>query len=208
VRRRRSTGIRRFAERAGVRDPRVLAAIDATPRERFVPPEHIDEAAEDRPVPLPGGQTTSQPSLIAAMVEALALSGEERVLEVGAGYGYQTALLAELARHVWGIERRRELAEAAQRNLTEHGVRNAEVVVGDGSQGLPDHAPFDGIIVSATCARVPPPLAEQLADAGRLVAPVGTRGATTVTVFRRTGDALATERELVPARFVDLIEGP
>ncbi len=191
-----------------MRDPRVLDAVARTPRERFVPPEHAGEAQEDRPVPLPGGQTTSQPSLIAAMVEALALTGSEHVLEVGAGYGYQTALLARLCAHVWGVERRPELAEAARANLAAHGVTNADIVVGDGAQGLPAHAPFQGIVVAATCARVPAPLGEQLDEGGRLVAPIGPRGATMVTVLRREGGALAVERELVPARFVDLVEGP
>lgn len=192
------------ARRHGVRDQRVLDAVAATRRDRYVPPAAVDEAWEDRPVELPQQQTTSQPSLIAAMVEALELSAGDQTLEVGSGYGYQTALMARLCRFVWGIELWGELAEAARANLASDGVDNAEVVVGDGHDGLPAHAPFQAIVVSATTAHVPEALIAQLDEGGRLVAPVGGLSAATVTRYRKRDGQLVDPDGLVPARFVEL----
>jgi protein-L-isoaspartate(D-aspartate) O-methyltransferase len=147
---------------------------------------------------------TTQPSLMAAMLEALALEGRERVLEVGTGHGFQTAVLARLARHVFSVERVVDLADTASRNLARQGVRNVDVLVGDGTAGLGAHAPFDAIVVSAAFTRVPEPLAAQLAEGGRLVQPVGPGGRDEVTVFERRGAAIERLASVVPACFVKL----
>jgi protein-L-isoaspartate(D-aspartate) O-methyltransferase len=193
------------ARRSGVRDPRVLEAVRAVPRAAYVPSASVRDAQRDRAIRIGGGQFTSQPSLIALMLEALELTGDERVLEVGTGLGYQTALLARLARDVWSVERIPELAAAAAANLAAEGAGNVTVVTGDGSEGLPDAAPFDAIVVAAAHPRVPPPLVAQLADGGRLVQPIGAGGHEDVTLFRRAaGGELVRVRLLVPARFVPL----
>ncbi len=188
----------------GVSDPRVLDALRAVPRAAFVPPEVADRAYVDEPLPIPHDQVTTQPSLVARMLEALRLRGDERALEVGAGYGFQTALLARLAREVWSVERWPDLAEAARANLARQGIANAEVVVGDGTEGLAAHAPYDAILVSAAFPAVPPPLVEQLATGGRLVQPIGPGGADDVTLFEKTPRGLVRRRVVTPARFVRL----
>jgi len=193
------------ARRAGVRDPRVLRALAEVPRAAFVPRESEWLAEEDRPIPIGRRQVTTQPSLVAAMVEALGLTGRERVLEVGTGYGYQTAILAALADTVWSVERFRELAEAARANLAAAGVANAHVVVGDGSEGLPGHAPDDAVVVSAASPAVPAPLVEQLAIGGRLVHPVGPGGDERVTLFERRPEGLVERRLVTYAIFVPLV---
>lgn len=194
----------RAASRHGVRDERVLAAIREVPRADFVPAGEERAAYRDRPVPIPGGQTTSQPSLIASMIEALQLEDDDRVLEIGTGYGWQTALLARIAAEVWSVERLEVLGETAEANLRAAAVDNAHVVVADGTQGLPDHAPYDAIIVSAAYTEVPQPLIDQLTDGGTLVMPVGPGGAESVIVFERTADGLEERRRLTGARFVQL----
>src|SRR5215218_6562722 len=190
------------ARDAGVRDERVLAAIASVPRSEFVPVEHADLADVDVPIPIPHEQVTTQPSLVARMVEALALEGDERVLEIGTGYGWQTALLARLAGQVFSIERFADLAETARRHLARY--ENVTVVVGDGSAGLPEHAPFDGILVAAAFPRVPEPLAEQLAEGGRLVQPLGPGGAEDVVLFEKRGGSLNRVRTVSGAHFVRL----
>lgn len=190
---------------AGVRDPRVLGALRGVPRAAFVPPDLASRAYEDEPLPIPHQQVTTQPSLSARMVEALTLSGDERVLEVGTGYGFQTALLARLARSVWSVERYADLVDVARANLVRQRVTNVDIVVGDGSEGLPDRAPFDAILVSAAFLRVPPPLVAQLADGGRLVQPIGWGGDEDVTLFARQGRALVRVRSVTGARFVPLV---
>lgn len=194
----------RAAARHGVQDRRILAAIRAVPRERFVPSGRERDAYRDRPVPIPGGQTTSQPSLIASMIEALELDDDDRVLEIGTGYGWQTALLAHVAGEVWSVELLDELAGAARDNLEEAGLADVHVEVGDGTAGLPAHAPYDAIIVSAAYTEVPQPLVDQLAEGGRLVMPVGPGGAESVILFERTADGLVERRRLTGARFVQL----
>jgi protein-L-isoaspartate(D-aspartate) O-methyltransferase len=189
----------------GVRDPRVLAAVAETPRAGFVPDGLADLAYEDSPLPIGHGQVTTQPSLVAAMVDALGLAGEERVLEVGTGYGWQTALLAQLAGRVWSVERFPDFAEAARANLAQHGAGNATVVVGDGTRGLPEAAPFDAILVAAAFTSVPPPLAEQLARAGRLVQPVGPGGNDDVVLFEQSDAGLVRRRTVTGAHFVRLV---
>jgi protein-L-isoaspartate(D-aspartate) O-methyltransferase len=192
------------ARRRGIRDPRLLDAIASVPRAGFVPPPQSRRAYSDQPIPIGHDQVTTQPSLVAAMVEALRLEGEESVLEVGTGLGWQTALLARLARRVFSIERFADLAEEARRNLERHGIRNAEVVVGDGTAGLPDEAPFDAVLVSAAFTEVPGPLAAQLRDGGRLVQPIGLGGNDQVTLFERRGEALERRASVIPAHFVRL----
>lgn len=181
---------------------RAFAAVD---RGGFVPPGAPD-VYRDRPVPIPEHQTTSQPTLIARMIDALGLRPDDRVLEVGTGLGYQTALLARLCREVVSLERWESLARLARANLAAAGTQNAVVFVGDGWKGCPERAPFDGIVVSAAATEVPPPFADQLVDGGRLVIPVKRRGSDEVTLFRKRGDALAEVRLVTPARFVPLVK--
>jgi protein-L-isoaspartate(D-aspartate) O-methyltransferase len=188
----------------GVRDPRLLAAFREVPREDFVPPHLVEQAYLDQPLPIPHGQVTTQPSLIARMVQALGLVGSEGVLEIGTGYGFQTALLAHLSRFVWSIERWPDVAQAAVDNLARQNVTNAEVIVGDGTLGIPERAPFDAILVSAAFPAVPPPLIEQLAVDGRLVQPIGRGGADEVTLFVKEGRDLAPRFMVSGARFVRL----
>jgi protein-L-isoaspartate(D-aspartate) O-methyltransferase len=190
---------------AGIREERLLDAIAAIPRAEFVPAASRERADEDLPLPIPHGQVTTQPSLSARMIEALDLSGDERVLEVGSGHGFQTALLATLAREVWSIERFPDLAETARENLRRRAIANATVVVADGTRGLPDHAPFDAIIVSAAFPRVPPPLGEQLAPGGRLVQPIGPGGHEKVMLFVERDGRLREDALLTAAHFVPLI---
>jgi protein-L-isoaspartate(D-aspartate) O-methyltransferase len=189
----------------GIRDRRVLAAFRAVPRALFVPAEAAGQAYLDEPVRIPHGQVTTQPSLIAAMVAALGLTGGERVLEVGTGLGFQTAILARLARQVVSIERFPDLATQARANLAAAGVDRVRVVVGDGTLGVPEHAPYQAIVVAAAAPRIPPPLVEQLAPGGRLVHPVGPGGREDVTVFSKQAGRLVVEARLVPARFVPLV---
>jgi protein-L-isoaspartate(D-aspartate) O-methyltransferase len=189
----------------GIRDERLLEAVGSVPRVEFVPRELADRAYDDTPLPIPHDQVTTQPSLVAKMVEALGLSGVERVLEVGTGYGWQTALLARLAEEVWGIERWPDLAETARENLSRLGVDNATVVVGDGSEGLAERSPFDAILVSAAFLAVPEPLAEQLAVDGRLVQPVGPGGREDVVLFERGPAGLVPRRTITGAHFVRLV---
>ena len=188
----------------GVRDPRLLEALRAVPRAGFVPANLAGQAYEDKPLPIPRDQVTTQPSLVARMVEALGLAGQERVLEIGAGYAWQTALLARLGGFVWAVERFGDVADAARENLARFGVKNAEVVEGDGTEGLPEHAPYDAILVAAAFPSVPRPLQEQLAAGGRLVQPVGHGGREEVVLFQKDARELVRRRTIAWARFVRL----
>jgi protein-L-isoaspartate(D-aspartate) O-methyltransferase len=189
----------------GVRDERVLEAFRRVRREDFVPPELVAEAYRDRPVPIPHRQVTTQPSLIAHMVAALRLRGDERVLEVGTGLGFQTAIVATLAFQVFSIERFPDLAARARTNLRRASIENAVVVVGDGTLGLPEAAPFTAIVISAAAPRVPHPLVQQLASGGRVSHPVGPGGDEVVTTYRKEGDRLVPEAPVIPAHFVRLV---
>ena len=189
----------------GIRDRRVLAAFRAVPRAEFVPPAAAGQAYVDVPIRIPHGQVTTQPSLIAAMVAALELSGSERVLEVGTGLGFQTAILARLAGEVISVERFPALAAQARANLAAAGLSQVTVVVGDGTLGVPEHAPYQAIVVAAASPRIPPPLVEQLAPGGRLVHPVGPGGHEQVTAFHQEADRLVADARLTPARFVPLV---
>ena len=190
---------------AGIRDRRLLDAVRNVPRDRFVPAQWRKRAYDDAPLPIPHDQVTTQPSLSARMIQGLGLLGTERVLEIGTGYGFQTALLAMLAAEVWSVERWADIAASARANLQRHRIRNAHVLVGDGTLGLPGHGPFDGIIVAAAFPRVPPPLAEQLVAGGRLVQPVGSGGQEEVTLFVEDDGILVGKEVLTGAHFVRLI---
>jgi protein-L-isoaspartate(D-aspartate) O-methyltransferase len=194
----------RIVRESGVVDERVLAAFRDVPRALFVPPHLTDSAYEDIPLPIPHGQVTTQPSLVARMVEALALTGSERVLEVGTGYGFQTAVLAQLADSVWSVERWEDVAEAARANLRRFGVLNAEVIAGDGTEGLAEEGPFDAILVSAAFPSVPGPLSEQLAEGGQLVQPLGIGGNEEVVLFEQRAGKLEPVRSVSHAYFVRL----
>jgi protein-L-isoaspartate(D-aspartate) O-methyltransferase len=169
----RARMVREQIEARGVRDPRVLDALRRVPRHELVPVDQRELAYEDRPLPIGRGQTISQPYVVAAMTEALALKGPERVLEIGTGSGYQAAVLALLSRQVYSIEIEPELAARARADLARLGYANVEVRQGDGWRGWPEHAPFDAIAVTAAPEQVPPALLEQLAVGGRMVIPVG-----------------------------------
>ena len=188
----------------GIRDERVLAAMFRVPRHEFVSEEHRDQVYEDHPIPIGEGQTISQPYIVAIMLEALALNPSDTVLEIGTGSGYQTALLSELTRQVYSVERHEALARAAQATLARLGFNNVEVFVGDGSHGLPDRAPFDAIVVSAAAPQIPPPLFEQLREGGRMVIPVGPAHAQELQLVRKhAGQPVVTSME--GCRFVPLI---
>jgi protein-L-isoaspartate(D-aspartate) O-methyltransferase len=175
------------------------------PRARFVPADLTARACVDEPLPIAHRQVTTQPSLVAKMVEALALSGDEKVLEVGTGLGFQTALLAELAAAVWSVERFADLAETARENLDRHGASDVEVIVGDGTLGLAEHAPYDAVVVAAAHPDVPEPLVEQLAPGGRLVHPVGSGGREDVALFVKQAEGLVRRRTIIGAHFVRLV---
>jgi len=177
----------------GIRDPRVLAAMERVPRHRFLPKPDDSGAYGDYPLPIGAGQTISQPYMVALMTECLRLTGEERVLEIGTGSGYQAAVLAELALEVYTIERFDDLAQRARPVLEELGYQNVQVVVGDGSEGYPDAAPYDRIIVTAAAPDIARPWLDQLKDGGRLVVPLGDRWGQNLTVVTKHGDKTSQE---------------
>jgi len=188
----------------GIRDQRVLAAMELVPRHEFVAAEYRGQAYEDHPIPIGQGQTISQPYIVALMLEALTIEPSDTVLEEGTGSGYQTALLAELAGHICSVERHAELARSAEATLARLGYGNVSVNVGDGSHGLSAAAPFDAIIVSAAAPQVPPALFEQLREGGRLVVPVGPSDCQELLLVRKQEGQPVTER-LEGCRFVPLI---
>jgi len=188
----------------GITSPRVLAAIGKIPRHLFVLPEHLPWAYDDRPLPIGFGQTISQPYIVALSTEALALSPADKVLEVGTGSGYQTAVLAELAKEVFTVERIPELSWEAQERLRRLGYENVRFRVGDGTKGWPEEAPFPAILVTAAAPRVPKSLLEQLAEDGRLVIPVGGRFQQDLWLVRKRGGKPVYEH-LCPVSFVPLI---
>jgi protein-L-isoaspartate(D-aspartate) O-methyltransferase len=188
-----------------VTDERVLAALRAVPRDRFVPAAVRGDAWANAPLPIGSGQTISQPLVVARMCELLALGGRESVLDVGTGSGWHAAVLSRLVARVWSVEVHAELAAAAIRALDACGIDNVEVVVADGGRGLPEHAPFDAINVAAAAGtRVPPALLDQLAPGGRLVAPVGGDDQRLVLACR-AADGRLTETVLERVRFVPLV---
>lgn len=187
-----------------IRDLRVLEAMRSVPRERFVPPEHRHLAYADGPLPIGEGQTISQPFIVALMTQLLELQGDETVLEVGTGSGYQAAVLAYMAKSVHTIERHTPLARRAEKAISRLGLENIHFHVGDGTQGYPPAAPYEGIIVTAAAPEVPRPLLDQLAAGGRLVIPVGGRRGQYLQRWRRFGDEYKSEI-LEPVAFVPLL---
>ena len=194
-----------LAER-GIRDARVLTAMGALPRHEFVPKSLRQDSYEDQPLPIAEGQTISQPYIVAAMLEHLALQASDRVLEVGTGSGYVTALLSELCAEVFSVERYASLASAAEATLLRLGSRNVKIKVGDGSLGWSERAPFDAILVSAATAEVPPALIEQLKEGGRLMIPVGSPTSQELWLIRKF-DGRPEIRVLEGCRFVPLVGG-
>ncbi|HKO37320.1 MAG TPA: protein-L-isoaspartate(D-aspartate) O-methyltransferase [Solirubrobacterales bacterium] len=199
---------RRMVERQlqarGIGDERVLAAMGQVPREEFLPEAVRSRAYADSALAIGAEQTISQPWIVAAICQALRLRGPELVLEVGTGSGYSGAVLSRLAGHVVSVERLEELSHEAQRALASLGVGNVELMVGDGSLGVPERAPFDAIAVHATAPAAPPALLDQLAEGGRLVVPIASGEADVLTVLRRQGERFETET-IGPCRFVPLI---
>lgn len=190
--------------RRGIVDPAVLAAIATVPRHEFVPVEFRDRAYEDAPLPIGEGQTISQPYIVAAMTAALQLGGKECVLEIGTGFGYQAAVLASIAKEVFTIEYRADLAGEAASRLDRLGYSNVYVHCGDGTLGLPDFAPFEAILVAAAAPSVPAPLLAQLADYGKMIVPVGDVENQELRLVERLSPDLRTTA-LDPCRFVPLI---
>jgi protein-L-isoaspartate(D-aspartate) O-methyltransferase len=190
--------------KAGLADPRVVAALEAVPRHQLVPEALQVQAYADTALPIGDGQTISAPGIVAIMTMALELGGKERVLEIGTGSGYQSAVLSRLASQVISVERLPGLAARARRSLDALGVSNVVVYLGDGSLGRPGDAPFDAILVTASAPAIPPPLLDQLGPGGRLVAPVGTRDEQLLYRVRRTERGFVREN-LGRCRFVDLV---
>ncbi|MBN1562255.1 MAG: protein-L-isoaspartate(D-aspartate) O-methyltransferase [Anaerolineae bacterium] len=187
----------------GIHDVRVLAALRAVPRHRFVPERLQNLAYEDGPLPIGNNQTISQPYIVALMTQMLELRPGDSVLEIGTGSGYQTAVLCEIAKQVYTLERHSALANRANALLDDLGYTNVEVYTGDGSQGLPDMAPFDAIIVTAAAPAIPGPLRAQMANGGRMVLPTGERHQQLLQRVRRSGDAWQVE-STIPVMFVPL----
>lgn len=188
----------------GIQDPRVLEAMRKVPRHRFVPHEMRASAYEDRPLHIGHEQTISQPYMVAIMTEALELTGQEKTLEIGTGSGYQAALLAELSRHVYTVERVKELQDRAREILDDLGYTNISYHVSNGTLGWKEHQPYDAIMVTAGAPRVPIPLVEQLADGGRLLIPVGDRFGQILTRVRKRNGRVESE-DLGGCRFVALL---
>lgn len=196
--------VERQIEARGVHHPQVLAAMRDVPRHLFIPPPYDRSAYEDCPLPIGSGQTISQPFIVALMTELLDPRPDDRVLEIGAGTGYQAAVLARIVRKVITVERLATVAALAKKNISGLGIRNVEVIEGDGTLGYPPNAPYDGIIITAATPEIPRPLTDQLAEGGRLVAPVGGREIQELEKIIRRGNAI--ERSYFGGvRFVPLI---
>ena len=191
--------------RRDIRDERVLEAMTKVPRHEFVAQQNWPEAYADHPVPIGEQQTTSQPYIIAAMLQAAEIKPQDRVLEIGAGSGYQTALLAELAVQVFAVERHPTLSANARCRLDRLGYKNVTLITADGSAGLPEYAPFDAIIVAAAAPRVPPTLMDQLAPGGRMIIPVGDAEQQVLKLAHKDAAGAVTIRTLEGCRFVPLI---
>ncbi len=188
----------------GIKDERILEAFRKVERHKFLPKDLEDNAYSDFPVPIGQGQTISQPYIVALMTECLQLNGEEKVLEIGTGSGYQTAILAELAKQIYSIERLQNLGQKAEAILAELGYKNIVIQVGDGTLGWPEEAPFDRIIVTAATPRVPLPLPEQLKEGGKLILPLGETFSQILTVVEKRGKELVST-EICGCVFVPLV---
>jgi protein-L-isoaspartate(D-aspartate) O-methyltransferase len=198
--------LRQHLRARGIQDERVLEAMARVPREAFVPDSEQQESYADAALPIDCGQTISQPYVVALMSQTLELTGGERVLEIGTGSGYQTAILAELAPEIYSIERHASLSRAAGERLRAMGYDNIQLRIGDGSLGWPEEAPFDRIIITAAAPHCPPALWHQLAERGLLIGPFGSRDEQTLTIVRKIGGRAALEPS-IPCRFVPLVEG-
>jgi len=203
MQKKRNDMVERQIAARGIRDPRVLDAMRTVPRHLFVPAAEAAFAYDDRPLPIGSGQTISQPYVVAFMAEQLRLTGKEKVLEIGTGSGYSTAILAALGAKVFSIEIRSELAREAKERLERLGVGNVELRAADGYRGWPEEAPFDAILVTAAPEKIPPPLLEQLAPSGRMVIPVGAFYQE-LKVIKRQGGGY-TEKSVLPVRFVPFV---
>jgi protein-L-isoaspartate(D-aspartate) O-methyltransferase len=192
----------------GIADPHVLAAMRAVPRHCFVPPELIEFAYDDGPLPIGHGQTISQPYVVAVMTQLARAAPGQRALDVGCGCGYQTAVLAEIVSEVFAVELVQELADAAQQRLHELGVGGVQLRHGDGWSGWPEAAPFHVVLVACAADQIPPPLVEQLAPGGRLVMPVGGRGLQRLTVVEKRSDGANDERAYDSVAFVPMLRAP
>jgi protein-L-isoaspartate(D-aspartate) O-methyltransferase len=186
----------------GVKDPRVLSALLKVERHRFVPEEYLHSAYSDQPLPIGEGQTISQPYIVGLMTELLELKGEEKVLEIGTGSGYQAAILAELAKEVYSIEIIETLASMAKNKLLELGYQNIKVKAGDGYLGWPEASPFDAIIITCAPDHIPKPLIEQLKEGGRMVVPVGTYAQELKKIVKQSGKIVTTD--VIPVVFVPM----
>jgi protein-L-isoaspartate(D-aspartate) O-methyltransferase len=200
----RASMVERHLRRRGISDERVLGAMGEVPREAFVPERYRTRAYSDSALPIGEDQTISQPWIVAAIAQAMELRGGETVLEIGTGSGYSAAVLARLAAEVLSVERHERLAGEARRTLDSLGVADVEVVVGDGSRGVPERAPFDAIAVHATAPAPPRTLLGQLAEGGRLVVPIAAEGADMLMAYRRRGGELSSAT-IGPCRFVPLV---
>ncbi|MDE0265077.1 MAG: protein-L-isoaspartate(D-aspartate) O-methyltransferase [Bryobacterales bacterium] len=206
---RRVRMVRQQIEARGVRDPRVLEAMRRVRRERFVPVSVRNYATSDTPLPIGFDQTISQPYIVAYMTELLELDGDHRVLEIGTGSGYQTAVLANLCDHVYSIEIVPELAERASQTLRDLGYGNVSLLTGDGYRGWPEHSPYDRIIVTAAPPELPQALVDQLATQGRLVAPVGgDPDSQKIVLVTKDARGNVRQRDQLPVRFVPMVPGP
>lgn len=200
----RSRMVERQIRSRGITNPRVIMAMRKIPRHLFIPSPYDRSAYDDAPLPIGNGQTISQPYIVALMTELLGPRPGDRVLEIGAGSGYQAAILSMLVQHVTTIERIPAVADLARANLAELGFNNVSVIVGDGTQGYPDGAPYDGIMITAATPEIPQPVIDQLADGGRLVAPVGGREIQELITLARKGDTMDRSSH-GGVRFVPLI---
>ena len=196
--------VRRDIATRGVTDRRLLAVMASLPREHFVPVSLRARAYADLPLPIGCGQTISQPYIVALMTGATQVTRKSRVLEIGTGSGYQTAILAKLAQHVWSVERLSDLADAASQRLRDLGITNVSLIHGDGTLGYPEAAPFDAVLVAAAAPCVPRSLIDQLAAGGRLVIPIGNRDAQQLTIYHRTARGVE-KRTAGSCRFVPLV---
>jgi len=188
----------------GIKDERVLDAMRSVPRHIFVPSRYKEQAYEDKPLPSLKGQTISQPYIVALMTELLRLKEKDKVLEIGTGTGYHTAIIARIADFVYSVERIPELVELARSNLNMLGIRNVEIFLRDGTEGLDEYAPYDKIIIEAAVSSIPKPLLEQLKDGGLLVAPIGDRYLQKLAVFKKRGGRVERE-DSISCAFVPLI---